>query len=309
MLIVIIIFLTIITGIFATLYFFIREEIKSVKNQLKSINNTKTNSKVLLRTGRSEIEKLILEINKTIELKQEIESNYKKMDLEIKQSISNISHDLRTPLTSIMGYLQLMEDTNISESERKEYMNIVKERTEALQMLITSFYDLSRLEGKEYKFQFELINLSNLLCDSMASFYNDFINKGIEPSIDIEEDVPMILGDENGVKRVLFNLIQNILKHGNGPVEISLKKENNNITTTFTNEAKDLSEEDSKLLFQRFFTTDRTRSGKSTGIGLAVTKELVNQMGHDIHSELKDGRLSIIIIWKIKDIENNSSSN
>lgn len=309
MLIVIIIFLTIITGIFATLYFFIREEIKSVKNQLNSINNIKTNSKVLLRTGRSEIEKLILEINKTIELKQEIESNYKKMDLEIKQSISNISHDLRTPLTSIMGYLQLMEDTNISESERKEYMNIVKERTKALQMLITSFYDLSRLEGKEYKFQFELINLSNLLCDSMASFYNDFINKGIEPSIDIEEDVPMILGDENGVKRVLFNLIQNILKHGNGPVEISLKKENNNITTTFTNEAKDLSEEDSKLLFQRFFTTDRTRSGKSTGIGLAVTKELVNQMGHDIHSELKDGRLSIIIIWKIKDIENNSSSN
>ncbi|WP_034850101.1 sensor histidine kinase [Clostridium hydrogeniformans] len=309
MLIVIIIFLTIITGIFATLYFFIREEIKSVKNQLNSINNIKTNSKVLLRTGRSEIEKLILEINKTIELKQEIESNYKKMDLEIKQSISNISHDLRTPLTSIMGYLQLMEDTNISESERKEYMNIVKERTKALQMLITSFYDLSRLEGKEYKFQFELINLSNLLCDSMASFYNDFINKGIEPSIDIEAEAPMILGDENGVKRVLFNLIQNILKHGNGPVEISLKKDGNNITTTFTNEAKDLSEEDSKLLFQRFFTTDRTRSGKSTGIGLAVTKELVNQMGHDIHSELKDGRLSIIIIWKIKDIENNSSSN
>ena len=303
MLWMIIIFLAITVGILSALYFLLRKEIKSVRSQLGSINRNKTNSKVLLKIGINEIEKLILEINNTLSLKQESEIKYKEMNLELKQSISNISHDLRTPLTSIMGYIQLMEDPNISEAERKDYINIVKKRTKDLQMLITSFYDLSRLEGREYKFQFELINLPNLLCDSMASFYNEFISKGIEPSINIDESVPMILGDVNGVKRILFNLIQNILKHGESLARISLEKREDFIVTTFTNGAKNLSEEDSKLLFQRFFTADRTRSGKSTGIGLAVTKELVEQMGHEISSGLKDGKLSIIIRWKIKNIQ------
>ncbi|WP_322382140.1 histidine kinase dimerization/phospho-acceptor domain-containing protein, partial [Clostridium perfringens] len=98
-----------------------------------------------MKTGNKNVERLILEINNTIDLKQKTEVDYRKMDSEIKESISNISHDLRTPLTSVMGYLQLMEDPNISQLERNEYMNIIKDRTKSLQMLITSFYDLSRL--------------------------------------------------------------------------------------------------------------------------------------------------------------------
>lgn len=302
MIFIIVICLTIILSIVVTLYILLRKEIKSVENQLRYINENKTNSKVLLKTGNKNVERLILEINNNIDLKQKTEVDYRKMDSEIKESISNISHDLRTPLTSVMGYLQLMEDPNISQFERNEYMNIIKDRTKSLQMLITSFYDLSRLEGKEYKFNFELINLSNLICDSIASFYNDFTNKGIEPYIDIDENAPSIIGDENAVKRILFNLIQNALKYGESFVSISLKHKGDYIITTFTNEAKNLSEEDSKFLFQRFFTADRTRSGKSTGIGLAITKELVEQMGHEISSQLKDGKLSIIIKWKIKNI-------
>lgn len=303
MIFIVVICFTLILSMVVTLYILLRKEIKSVEKQLRYINKNKTNSRVLLKTGNKAVDGLILEINNIIDLKQKTEIDYRKIDLEIKQSISNISHDLRTPLTSVMGYLQLMEEPNISQLERNEYMNIIKDRTKSLQMLITSFYDLSRLEGKEYKFNFELINLSNLICESIASFYNDFINKGIEPYIDIDENSPSIIGDENAVKRILFNLIQNILKHGEGFTSISLKYRDDQIVTIFTNETKSLSEEDSKCLFQRFFTTDRTRSGKSTGIGLAITKELVEQMGHEISSELIDGKLSIIIIWKIKNIQ------
>lgn len=286
--------------IIITIHLLLRKEIKSVENQLKYIKERETNLTILSSTGNKEINRLILEINDILKLKQQTDIQHKKMELEIKHSISNISHDLRTPLTSIMGYLQLMEEPNVSQLEKDEYMSIIKERTKSLQMLITSFYELSRLEGKEYKFNLQPINLSNLLCELIASFYNDFVNKGVEPYIDIDDNAPNIIGDENGVRRVLLNLIQNILKHGEEFVSISLKYRDDTITTIFTNGAKDLSEEDSKLIFKRFFTKDRTRNGNNTGIGLAVTKELVEQMGHKIFSDFNNGRLSIIIIWKIK---------
>lgn len=294
--------LIIILIIVITLYLILIKEIVDIKDQLKYIKDKETNLKVLFKAGGKRIKELIVEINEIIKLKQEKEIEHRKIEVEMKQSISNISHDLRTPLTSIMGYLQLMEDSDISQLEKDEYMNIVKERTKALQILIASFYDLSRLEGKEYKFNLELINLPNLIFDLIASFYNDFVNKGIEPIINIDENVPEVIGDENAVRRVVLNLIQNIINHGEGEVLITLKSNEDEIITTFTNDAISLSEEDSKLIFKRFFTADRTRNGQSTGIGLAVTKELVEQMGHKIYSEFNDGKLSIIIKWKIKNI-------
>lgn len=302
MLLIINIVLLIILIVIIITYLLLIKEIKSVENQLKYISERETNIRVLSATGNKAINRLILEINNILILKQQKDIEHKKMELEMKQSISNMSHDLRTPLTSIMGYLQLMEDPNISQAEKDEYMNVIKDRTKSLQTLITSFYDLSRLEGKEYKFNLQLLNLHNLICESIVSFYNDFINKGIEPFIDIDENVPSIIGDENGVKRILFNLIQNILRYGEGDVSITLKVRKDDVITIFTNGAPSLSQADSKLIFQRFFTADRTRNGKGTGIGLAVTKELVEQMGHKIFAKLKDDKLSIVIIWKVKNI-------
>ena len=162
--------------IFVTLYVLLHKEIKSITCQLNKINSTKTNSKVLLSLRDKNLEKLALEINKTLEEKRKTETEYKKIDLELRQAIANMSHDLRTPLTSIMGYIQLIEDESLPIDEKKEYMDIVKKRAKSLQALITSFYDLSRLEAKEYKFEFKSLSLPNILCDIIASFYNDFIN-------------------------------------------------------------------------------------------------------------------------------------
>lgn len=293
----IIIFLTIILSIFVTIYILSRKEIKSIANQLNKINGTNTNAKIFISSSDKQFKKLSLEINKMLEEKQKTEAEYKRMDLELRQSIANISHDLRTPLTSILGYIQLMEDNGLSENEKKQYIDIVKRRAESLQILISGFYDLSRLEAKEYKFELKSLNLSNIMCDLIASFYNDFLSKKIAPVIDIDDLAPPVISDENAVRRIFSNLIQNVLKHGSGSVYISLKQHKDHIVTTFKNDAPDLSEEDAGHLFERFFTADRTRSGKSTGLGLAITKELVEQMGHEISAEICDGELSIIIKW------------
>ncbi|BDR82371.1 two-component sensor histidine kinase [Clostridium tetani] len=295
----IIVFLIIITVVFATLYILLHKELKNITKQLKEINNTKTNSKILISFSNNLVKNLALEINKSLEKKSATEAEHKRMDLEIRQSISNISHDLRTPLTSIIGYIQLMEDDSLSQNQRSQYIDIIKKRAKSLQTLICSFYDLSRLEGKEYKFDLRALNLYNILCDLIAVSYNDFISNEIEPIIDIDEQIPMIIADENAVRRIISNLIQNMIKYSNEFISISLKYNKDHIILNFTNDAPNLKEDDVKYLFQRFFTADRTRSGESTGLGLAIAKELVEQMGHEIFAKLSKDKLSIIIKWKV----------
>lgn len=295
----IIILLGILAGISITLLFLTKSEIKHITGSLKKINDIDTNQKVTLSFQNRSLQNLALEINKNIYEKQQTEVKYKHMDMELRQAIANISHDLRTPLTSIIGYIQLIKSDDLSKDEKNEYMDIILNRAKSLKMLIAGFFDLSRLEANEYAFELESISLSNILCELIASFYNDFTNKEIEPLIEIDESVPEIIGDENAIRRVFSNLIQNALKHGDKFISVSLKKDGNYIVTTFTNNANNLNPDDIDHLFERFFTGDRTRTGKNTGLGLAITKALVEQMGHSITANFKDNKLSIIIKWKI----------
>ncbi|SDP82181.1 sensor histidine kinase [Clostridium gasigenes] len=297
---IIIILLLVIIGIFIALYIFYTSELKNINTQLKKINETKTNSKILLTSSNKELRKLIIEVNKNIEENQKSEAIYKRLDLGIRQSIANISHDLRTPLTSVMGYIHLIEDENLEKEERSEYLDVIKNRTRDLEELITSFYDLSRLEGKEYKFEMTFININNIMCEVLGSFYKDLLKSNIKSIVEVEETPYFIIGDNIAIKRVISNLVQNIIKYGEGDVIFSLKRNGDYIVTIFENKAEKITKEDVEKLFERFFTADRSRTGKSTGLGLAITKELVNQMGHEIKAELIGDRLRTTITWKMQ---------
>ena len=297
--VLIIIIISVLLIIFVTLYIFLNKEIGNIANRLKEINNTETNSKVLMSSSSKRLKSLVLEINKSLDEKIQTKAEYKKINSDMKESIANISHDLRTPLTSIIGYMQLIEDDNLSDSEKKEYIEIVKKRAGNLQVLIENFYDLSRLESYEYKFKAESVDLSKALCDILASFYNDFLKVGIEPTIEIDKKLPEITADENAVKRVISNLTLNIIRHAKKSTKISLKNQSDFVIMSFKNAAPDLKKEDCEHLFDRFFMADRTRNGNNTGLGLTIAKELVEQMGNSIYAELIDGNLSIIIKWKI----------
>jgi signal transduction histidine kinase len=223
----IIILLSAAAGVSITLLILTRMEIKNITDNLKQINSIKTNSKLTLSVPVRRIANLAKEINILIDRKQQTEAQYKKMDMELRQAIANISHDLRTPLTSIIGYVQLMNDESLSPEERQGYGDTVLKRAKSLNMLISSFFDLSRLEANEYSFELQPLNLSGILCELAASFYNDFTSKGIEPAISIDETVPQIIADDTAVRRIYINLIQNALKYSTGFIAISLKMEGN----------------------------------------------------------------------------------
>lgn len=264
---------------------------KQITENLDEYANVKTKS------VDKDIENLVESINLIFDSRQKIVAQKNKNEEKIRESISNMSHDLRTPLTSIMGYLQMIKSEKSSEADKKEYMDIVEKRTKSLQQLISSFYDLSRMEGNEYNFNYKKVNLSSILCENIALFYNDFRNNNIEPIIEIDENVKDIISDDGAINRIFSNLITNMIKHGESFVKITLRQENDVIITEFINKATRLTEENVDKLFDRFYTVDNSRSDKNTGLGLYITRIMVEKLGHSISSKIDNGYLIIEIIW------------
>ena len=273
------------------------------KREFRRINEEITNNldeyiNIKTKSVDKDVENLVQNINLIFDSKQKVVAEKKKNEEELRASISNMSHDLRTPLTSIMGYLQMIRSEKASETDKKEYMDIVEKRTKSLQQLISSFYDLSRIEGNEYNFNYKKVNLSNVLCENIALFYNDFINNNIEPVIEIEEGIKEIISDDGAITRIFSNLLGNMIKHGENFVKITLRQENDVIITEFINKATGLTQGNVDKLFDRFYTVDNSRSDKNTGLGLYITRILVEKLGHNIKANLKGDNLVISITWK-----------
>lgn len=272
-----------------------KREFRRINKQITE--NVDEYANIKTKSVDKDIENLVESINLIFDSRQKIVAEKNKNEEKIRESISNMSHDLRTPLTSIMGYLQMIKSEKSSEADKKEYMDIVEKRTKSLQQLISSFYDLSRMEGNEYNFNYKKVNLSSILCENIAVFYNDFRNNNIEPIIEIDENVKDIISDDGAINRIFSNLIINMIKHGENFVKITLRQENDVIITEFINKATRLTQENVDKLFDRFYTVDNSRSDKNTGLGLYITRIMVEKLGHSISSIIDNGYLKIEIIW------------
>ena len=257
-----------------------------------------------LRSGRPRVsmvapnaaaEELLTAINALLDLREREEGDYRRQEQAIRQQIANISHDLRTPLTSILGYLQLLEGEGLTGEERREYLAIVQGRAKALQSMIVSFYDLSRLEGGEYPLSRERVDLYHVLSELVAEFYNDF--EGFDMTVELREGLPAVIADPAGVLRVFTNLIRNAMEHGRSRMSILLYQEGDEVVSVFANDAPGLTQEDVEHVFDRFFTADKMRTGQSTGLGLAIVKALVERMGHTVSAELDGDLFRVMVRW------------
>lgn len=148
----------------------LEKDIRSCARQLRELPG----APVRMAAPNRAAEELLASINALLRLRQDDAAEHRRQERAIRQQISNISHDLRTPLTSILGYLQLLEGDSLTQEERGEYLEIVRGRAKSLQSLITSFYELSRLEGGEYPLSREKVDLYHILSELAAEFYNDF---------------------------------------------------------------------------------------------------------------------------------------
>ncbi|GCD08797.1 sensor histidine kinase [Clostridium tagluense] len=291
--------LLIIVTFLITRLFYVERGVESITKQLIDINENKRDKKLTIGLLSKRIEALAEEINRIIQVKKQSKANKIKSENDLRQTIANMSHDLRTPLTSIIGYIQFLKLDNISEDEKKEYLDIAEQRAKSLECLLNDFYELSLIESLDYELYLQKININKILQEVMLSKYADFMNRDIRVNIEIPKENIYIVAEEKSLERVIENLLSNTVKYAKDTVDICLKIENNMVLLRISNIDKDLTLDDAKHIFDRFYMADKTRSDKGTGLGLAIVKGLVQKMNGDITADIIDKTLNIYCKFQI----------
>ena len=258
-----------------------------------------TTARLSLPCPSAGAEELLVCLNELLELRQEERAVYHRKEQELRQQIANVSHALRTPLTSILGYLQLLEGEGLSPGKRVEYLSVIEGRARTLQTFIAAFYDLSRIEGGELPLERDKVDLGRALSDQLAAAYEQIEESGLVMEVDIAPDMPPVWADGGAVTRIFSNLLTNALRHGEDTLAVKLYREGNAVVSAFSNRADGLTAEDAAHVFERFYTADKMRTGQSTGLGLAIVKALAERMGHTVAARWEDGVFTVEVRWTV----------
>lgn len=181
-------------------------------------------------------------------------------------------------------------------------MENIERRIDDVTSMLELLFEYARLEADEISLQYEKLNLDNMFADTLSLFYEDFVRTGFEPTINITGTPAYIYADAHGVKRILENLIKNALVHGTGGYEFSLLKKEDAVEIMVSNKTDSIEEADMERIFDRFYTTEQSRTRKTTGLGLAIVKLFGEKMGGKAEAELKDGVFTIKVTFPVLDI-------
>ena len=257
----------------------------------KQINE---NKKLRISLSNKQIVKLAGIINEKNDLEQKTKVRIIQEKEQLKHSIANISHDLRTPLTSIQGYLTLLKDCEDKE-EQEHYFSVIQAKTNYLTELLQIFYDLSLIESEDYILEIEKIDVNRIVTDCLIDKYNEL--KELTPTIKIENAPVWIIGNAVACKRIIDNLVTNAIRYSDDDIEIVMDADGIFTVKNTTSELKNI---DVNILFQKFYTVDTSRSNGNTGLGLYIVKELLNKIEGGIKEiSYKNNILTISVYFKL----------
>ena len=272
-------------------------EIRKISRQLKFIRDNKSNLEIPQNIPFREIDELSESINEVLQKYRKIELENERRESEFKSTITNISHDIRTPLTSLDGYFQLLSQAE-TEEEKSHYSEIIGERITSLKNILEELFTYTKLQDNEFELDLEPVNITQTIFNSVFAFYEDFSNKGIEPKINICDEEIFVNGNEEALKRVFYNIIKNAKEHlgsdrGNYSVSIELAANGDRVFFKCSNSVAQTEDMEIDKVFERFYKSDKARTSNSTGLGLSIARELVQRMGGTIAAELAQGEFSV----------------
>lgn len=289
LLIVIIIILCAALGTTLFFYFSIKRDLKNIERQSRYIRENDTNLLINSISIDKDVHEMINAINRNIGDIQRLKQHIIREETEIKNVITSLSHDLRTPITSMLGYTQLLQKETLSEKQQK-YLEIISSRAEMLRGLVEQLFSYSLLMEQE-ELELRKEDITSVLEESIVLYYDEFEKKKIHLDLMLEEKPVFCMVDKASLRRVFMNIISNALKYGEE--EMMIEQRGSHIC--FKNKTSYIDTIDTQKIFDRFFTVAKNRANGSMGLGLTITKELVEKMGGSISAFKQENYLVIVI--------------
>ena len=266
-------------------------ELKNITRELKEITEKDTNLLLSTSSGDKSIKILVDSLNKELKKLLSLKREYSKGIFDVKKSAENIAHDIRTPLTVIKGYVDLLEKEELSEEGRK-YLEIIKGRVDYMKEMIDELF-LSLSMKSRGVLNLSDIDAKSILEEALVSNYKEFEKKGMTPSFITPNEKVIIKADSKALYRVYSNIISNALKYGEGEFKVEMDEKGN---TIFSNLAPNMDSVEANKLLDRYYTISDAKA--SSGIGLSISKEILQEMGGELKVKLENQRLYISIIYK-----------
>lgn len=265
----------------------LQNSIQEVADELDEKLKTDTNTLISISSGNRKIRFLAEQMNRQLMDLRGERLRLKQGDTELKGAITNISHDLRTPLTAICGYLDLLEQETLPQ-QSENYLNIIRKRTDAMRTLTEELFQYSVFSLKEEELHLEQICVNDILEQSLAGFYGVFMKESIVPDIQMTEIKVMRFLDKVALRRIFDNILSNAARYTDGDLSVKLFSDGR---ITFSNHAAKLDRIQAERLFEKFYTVESAKN--STGLGLSIARLLTEKMAGNIKAEYADEVLVI----------------
>lgn len=264
-----------------------RKQLEHIIGELSFQEQETTNYQIDSRYPVGKTTKLIEAMNRVIQKHKELERALRKENRIYKESIIGISHDIRTPLTSSKGYIQLLKDDNIPEEKKQEYIMIINRRLDDVADMLSQLFEYARIEAGELAMEPEVFLAGTAFAETLALFYEDFVKAGFEPEVEISSEPCYIEVDKRAFTGIVENLIKNALVHGTGRHRLCLGRKDEWVVIRISNQTDSIAEKDIAYIFDRFYTSDESRSRRTTGLGLSIVKRFAGQMGGEAEAFLE----------------------
>lgn len=265
----------------------LKKAMKKASRELREISlELDENRLVKMPVPEKELEEFLEAINQNLEAIRAERRNHQQEELKLKEQIENISHDLRTPLTAILGYLKMI-DTEQMDLEYRNYLQTAIKKSYTLQNLTAQFYELSRVNAENFHLKLEPVNVVRILKETCLEHYGLFEKEQLKINMSLKENSFVISGEEEALKRVFSNLIQNTIRYAKSELNIQVEPglDGETVKLIFSNDIEAEQElADPERLFDRFYMQEQSRTYGGTGLGLTISKSLVEHMNGTIHA-------------------------
>ena len=277
-------------------------QIHRITKQLDDFISERTHKILDVSLSDPFLESMAANINRSIYLQEKMRINEVQRERAIRDDIANISHDLRTPLTAMIGYLSLSKEEK-DFLQKSLYIDIALQKAMSLQSLVDNFFEMSYIDSDACQIQLISLDLNKIIRDELLASYCEFENHSITPLIELPEHPVMILGNELAIERIIQNLIANAISYSTGQIEVCLKMKGEGAELIVRNSSHFISDQEREKIFDRFYRASTERISGHAGLGLYIAKQLILKQGGSVRSNYKDGMFAIIVYLQSLDNE------